>query len=269
MAKIESKIKWKQTDYMQLGKAIKEFNRTVLSLETDENQAFLPEMQNYQDMKENIKTRKELNRYIKSLKRFKNESSQKIVELESGEKITVWEQKEIEKLARRALVQVNESLTNENTPNEYGYSPAQMGSLEKNRLEQQAQNIINWKTKKGSSFSRNIEAIKNLGRLDYDYRKAEIYMQNYKDVMSKYSSFDNYELLEKFLNKYKNPLSFWNRVKNHEILKDLTYQSEQTYSQQEFNEFLINDVGISIEELKNFDIESYNKSLLNEVGVEE
>lgn len=250
MAKVDYKIKWKQSDYMQLGKAIKEFNRTILSLETDENQAFLPEMQNYQDMKANIKTRNELNRYIKSLRRFKNESSQRIVELESGEKITIWEQKEIEKLSKRALKQVNESLTNENTPNEYGYSPAQMGSLEKNKLEQQAQNIINWKTKKGSSFSRNIEAIKNLGRLDYDYRKAEIYMQNYKDVMSKYSSYDNYELFEKFINRYKNPLSFWNRVKNNEILKDLTYQSEQVYSQAEFNEFLINDLGIDPEKIK-------------------
>lgn len=259
MAKVDYKIKWKQSDYIQLGKAIKEFNRTVLSLETDENQAFLPEMQNYQDMKENIKTRNELNRYIKSLKRFKNESSQKIVELESGEKITLWEQREIEKLANRALIRVDQEIAEQEKPTESGYSLAQMGSLEVNRLKKQAENIKGWQSKTQSSFRRNIESIKNLGRLDYDYRKAEIYMQNYKDEMAKYSSYDNYEQFEKFVNRYKNPLSFWNRVKNHEILKDLTYQSEQTYTEAEFNVFLVKDIGIDPEKLKNVDVEELKK----------
>lgn len=266
MAKVDYKIKWKQTDYMQLGKAIKQFNRTVLSLETDENQAFLPEMQNYQEMKENIKTRKELNRYIKSLRRFNNESSQRIVELDSGEKITIWEQREIEKLSKRALKRINESegLFGETDKDQFG-----MGTIIKNTHEQQKQNIINWKTKTGASFRRNIEGIKTLGRLDAEYRKAEIYRKNYEDVMGKYSHYDNFDKFKKFMNSHKNPISFWNAVKDNEILKDLTYQSEQVYTQQEFNEFLINELGISPEELKNFDSESYNKSLLNEAGIEE
>lgn len=248
-------IRWKQSDYMQLGKAVKQFNRKILELETDENQAFLPDMQNYKEMKESIKTRQELNRYIKSLNRFKKESSQKIIELESGERLTVWEQREIQKMANRALTQVNKEIAEQEKPTESGYSLAQMGSLEVNRLKKQAENIKGWQSKTQVSFRRNIESIKNLGRLDYDYRKAEIYMQNYKDVMSKYSTYDNYEIFEKFINRYKNPISFWNRVKNNEVLKDLTYQSEQNYTQAEFNEFLINDLGIDPEELKNVDVE--------------
>ena len=248
-------IRWKQSDYMQLGKAVKQFNRKILELETDENQAFLPDMQNYKEMKESIKTRQELNRYIKSLNRFKKESSQKIIELESGERLTVWEQREIQKMANRALTQVNKEIAEQEKPTESGYSLAQMGSLEVNRLKKQAENIKGWQSKTQLSFRRNIESIKNLGRLDYDYRKAEIYMQNYKDVMGKYSSYDNYEIFEKFVNRYKNPISFWNRLKNHEVLKDLTYQSEQYYTQAEFNDFLINDLGIDLEELKNVDVE--------------
>lgn len=252
-------IKWKQSDYMQLGKAVKQFNRKILELETDENQAFLPDMQNYKEMKESIKTRQELNRYIKSLNRFKKESSQKIIDLESGERLTVWEQREIQKMANRALTQVNKEIAEQEKPTESGYSLAQMGSLEVNRLKKQAENIKAWQSKTQSSFRRNIESIKNLGRLDYDYRKAEIYLQNYKDVMSKYSSYDNYEIFEKFINKYKNPISFWNRVKNHEVLKDLTYQSEQNYTQAEFNEFLINDLGIDPKKLKKIDVEEKRK----------
>ena len=252
-------IRWKQSDYMQLGKAVKQFNRKILELETDENQAFLPDMQNYKEMKESIKTRQELNRYIKSLNRFKKESSQKLIELESGEKLTVWEQREIQKMANRALTQVNKEIAEQEKPTESGYSLAQMGSLEVNRLKKQAENIKAWQSKTQSSFRRNIESIKNLGRLDYDYRKAEIYLQNYKDVMGKYSTYDNYEVLEKFLNKFKNPISFWNRVKDHEIVKDLSYQSEENYTQAEFNAFLINDLGIDPEELKNIDVEEKRK----------
>lgn len=252
-------IKWKQSDYMQLGKAVKQFNRKILELETDENQAFLPDMQNYKEMKESIKTRQELNRYIKSLNRFKKESTQKIIEVESGEKLTVWEQREIQKMATRALTQVNKEIAEQEKPTESGYSMAQMGSLEVNRLKKQAENIKGWQSKTQSSFRRNIESIKNLGRLDYDYRKAEIYQQNYKDEMAKYSSYDNYQLFEKFVNRYKNPISFWNRVKNHEVLKDLTYQSEQTYSQAEFNSFLVKDIGIDSEKLKNIDAEELKK----------
>lgn len=252
-------IKWKQSDYMQLGKAVKQFNRKILELETDENQAFLPDMQNYKEMKESIKTREELNRYIKSLNRFKKESTQEIIELESGEKLTVWEQREIQKMANRALTQVNKEIAEQEKPTESGYSMAQMGSLEVNRLKKQAENIKGWQSKTQSSFRRNIESIKNLGRLDYDYRKAEIYQQNYKDEMAKYSSYDNYQQFEKFVNRYKNPISFWNRVKNHEVLKDLTYQSEQTYSQAEFNAFLVKDIGIDPEKLKNVDVEELKK----------
>ena len=268
MAKVDYKIKWKQVDYMNLGRAIKRFNRTVRSLETDENQAFIPDYQNYQEMKETIKTRAELNRYMKSLSRFSKESNQKIIELESGEKITVWEKREIEKAAKRALQIVNENLRIETSPDETGYSPAQMGSLEKNRLEQQKSNIENWASKTGYNFHSNISAIKNLGRLDYDYRKAAIYMENYKDVMSKYSSYDNYQVLEKFLNRYSNPMSFWNRVKGNIILRDLTYQSDQYYTEQEFNEFLISELGIDSEELKNFDVQQYEQNLLKEEGIE-
>ena len=108
---------------------------------------------------------------------------------------------------------------------------------------------------------KKIGSIKRIEKLDNEIvaKIKEVVNQSFEYGGVAYEKGDlinkNFQEFEKFVNKYKNPISFWNRVKNHEVLKDLTYQSEQYYSQAEFNDFLINDLGIDPEELKNIDVE--------------
>ena len=66
-------IRWKQGDYIKLGKAVAEFNRKISEIQTEENKMYLPSFEKYEWQKENIKTRQEFNRVINSLKRFSQE----------------------------------------------------------------------------------------------------------------------------------------------------------------------------------------------------
>ena len=61
------------------------------------------------------------------------------------------------------------------------------------------------------------------------------------DVLTRYRGYDNYNKLIRKIESmsYKR---FWEFVKSHEsdLLDDLTYQSEEFYSQEEFNFFVEN-----------------------------
>ena len=75
-------IRWKRGDYISLGKAVSDFNKKIKELEKLDNNITLPDEITYKKAKSQIKTRYELNRYIKSLRRFQNENKQRPVELE-------------------------------------------------------------------------------------------------------------------------------------------------------------------------------------------
>lgn len=80
---MQSQIKWKKGDYIRLGQAVGQFNKTktqVAKLDKD-LQKFLPDSQDYKMLKSQIKTRDELNRVIKSLRSFNTENA-KLIELE-------------------------------------------------------------------------------------------------------------------------------------------------------------------------------------------
>lgn len=88
-------IRWKQGDYISLGRAVSDFNKKKKELETEENKNYLPETQNYRELKNSIKTRQELNNVIRSLRRFTSrENATDIVENAAGQKMTRWEKNE-------------------------------------------------------------------------------------------------------------------------------------------------------------------------------
>lgn len=80
---MQSQIKWKKGDYIRLGQAVAQFNKTktqVAKLDKD-LQKFLPDSQDFKILKSQIKTRDELNRVIKSLRSFNAENA-RLIELE-------------------------------------------------------------------------------------------------------------------------------------------------------------------------------------------
>jgi hypothetical protein len=74
----QSKIQWKQGDYIKLGRAVADFNKKVNKLQAEENKLYLPSLIEYKEAKENITTRGELNRLINSLRRFNREGAEEL-----------------------------------------------------------------------------------------------------------------------------------------------------------------------------------------------
>ena len=100
--KIPSIIRWTRSDYAKLSYAVREFNKRVTELEGLE-QNIAPPSFDYKEVKENIYSRRELNRVIKSLKRFGKESQQRVVETPAGVKLTQWELSELKKAQKRSI----------------------------------------------------------------------------------------------------------------------------------------------------------------------
>ena len=243
----ESKIRWKRGDYIQLGKAVANFNKKINKLQAEENRLYLPETINYTEAKENITTRKELNRLLNSLRRFQREGAEELYTTKAGESLTRWERRELGIQSRIAQARLSRELKALETPDESGFSRAQMGSARVKSLKAQISNLANIENVKGYEFNRLRGRIQSLGESDYTMKKATIFRENYLKEMEKYSHFDNYDKLMAKLNSITNPIEFFNFVSQNELAGDLTYQSDEMYSQEAFNGF-VQDFGIELKE---------------------
>lgn len=243
---VQNKIRWKQGDYIKLGRAVSDFNKKINELQAEENRLYLPETINYTEAKENITTRSELNRLINSLRRFKKEGAEELYTTEAGEEITKWERRELGIQSRIAQTRLRSELKELNKPLESGFSRVQMGSQRAREIEAQLKNLKQIENKKGYEFRRLKERIQNVGTSDYTFKKATIYRENYIKEMEKYSHLDNYDKIVEKFNSLKNPVKFYEYMSKNELTQDLTYQSDEYFTQQAFNSFL-QDLGIEID----------------------
>lgn len=154
-------IRWKKGDYIRLGQAVANFNKKVKALQVDEKD-YLPDLQNYKDLKEDIYSRKELNRVINSLKNFSKKGAEDLYTTEGGEELTKWEFKEINKARNRAI----KSLTLEKIEIEQGRKSIGMGDERLASIEGTLNSFENLENKKGYEFKRLKTRILTLGETD-------------------------------------------------------------------------------------------------------
>lgn len=242
----QGRIRWKRGDYISLGRAVSQFNQKINQLQQEEKKSYLPSTINYQETIQNITTRQELNRVIKSLRRFKQEGAEELYITKAGEQLTRWERRELGIQSRTAQRRLSSELAKLNKPDESGYSRAQMGSSKVKEIESRIKNIKDIEGKKGVSFETLKFRLQKYGASDYSMKRSITYRKNYLEVMEKYSHLDNYELLMNKLKSFSNPIDFYEFVSQNELSKDLTYQSDQNFSQQAFNSF-IESLGIEIQ----------------------
>ena len=243
----DSQINWRHGDFIRLGQAVAKFNKKINELQAEENKLYLPETISYTEAKENITTRRELNRLINSLRRFQREGAEDLYTTQSGEEITKWERRELGIQSRIAQTRLQNELKTLNEPLDSGFSRAQMGSMRVREINAQIKNLKNIESAVGYEFNRLRERLSRMGTSDYTMKKAIVFRENYLKEMEKYSHFDNYEKLMKKLRSFTNPISFFNFVSQNELTGDLTYQSDETYTQEAFNSF-VQDFGIEIDE---------------------
>lgn len=244
-----SLIRWSRSDYARLRGAVNQFNRKINELKTEENKLYLPDTINYQEAKENITTRSELDRTINSLKRFQRKGAESLYVTEAGQQMTKWERRELGIQKQIASRRLRAELSSLSLPMKgSNYSRIQMGSERAREIQKQLENLNKIETTKGFDFNLTKLRIMKAGVSDYEMKKAITYRENYLQELEKYKNFQNYEKLEEKLKSITNPVAFYDFMSNTELTKDLTYQSDQAYTQEEFNRFL-NDLGIETEDV--------------------
>lgn len=249
-------IKWTRSDYAKLSSAVRQFNKEKSKLEKIEKDAsYLPDTKLYQDLKERIVSRRELNRVIKSLKRFSQERNQEMITTPAGEEITRWEFKEINLAKRRAI----RNLTIEKIKLEMSRESIGMGDKRIREIDSTIESFGKLETKKGSDFERLKNRILTEGTSDRELYKAKIFQENFYQALESLKNMDNYDVLKKELDKYKNPISFYNKIKDSDILSDifkwyrgedgdiLIYGGFET-AQEAFNTAIEEDLGLNLKE---------------------
>ena len=152
--------------------------------------------------------------------------------------MTRWERRELGIASRVSQIKLQTELKQYEVKDESGFTRAQMGSNRAKQLKRQIENLRLIETKKGFEFSKLVERLNKFGASDYTFKKATIFRNNYLKEMEKYSNLDNYDKLMNKLNSITNPVSFFEYLSSDELAQDLTYQSDQYYTQQAFNSFL-------------------------------
>ena len=229
-----SVIRWTRSDYSKLSYAVRKFNQKISELESLD-QEILPEAYNYQELKNSIYSRRELNRILNSLRRFNKESQQRVVTLDTGVKITQWELSELKKAMKRASVRLTDKarMIIESDTNV-------MGDREFRQLMRTKESIEDLLNRRGYEFQRTSARTKLWGKTDYELYRAEIFRENFMNALKEMSSYKNYKLLRKKLESIKNPIQFYNYVKQSDILNDLFLFYKDKATSQTYGGFVDN-----------------------------
>lgn len=249
---MDSLIRWKKGDYVRLGRAISKFNKTINEIEVDDR-SVLPDVMNYKELKENINSRKELNRVISALNRANTETLTNIEKYSSGEEITKWEYNEVNKAMRRAI----RNLESERSGILAGRQSIGMGDERLSEIKAIENSIETLGERTGREFERIKNRIFSLGRSDYKITKDKQFQENFYKALEGISNFQNYDILKRELNKIKNPSKFYDYVKQSPVLMDLFLwykESDSLYyggfnnNQDAFDSTLMFHLGIDVNE---------------------
>lgn len=250
----ESLIRWDRSATTRLGKAIANFNKKVNRL-NQEQKLYLPSEYDYQTEKARITTRKELNRFIKSLSNFMKEGSEQLVFLDSGVPITEWEEKELNRNMLTATKRLEKEISGINRA-EFPFETQQESTA-----KAYIKSMSNWKNLKGKDLERMKIRLRFFGSADVEMRKAILYREHYLKEMEKYKNFQNYDLLLEKMESIKNPLEFYNHIKDNMLVSDLNYQSDEYYTQAEFDGF-VEEWGVKIN--KNQELTEVQQNLVKQ-----
>lgn len=179
-------------------------------------------MVDYQELKNSILSRKELNRKIRSLKEFLQEGAESIIQLQSGEKITQWEMNEYEKsreIRKKSLLRSIEQIDVKKHP---VMLTSEVNVI--NNISHMGQIEI----KTGDNFKNLLNRVLKNGVLDYELKQSTLYQKNFYKTLEDCTKFKNYKLLEDKLKTIKNPIKFYEFVNKSEIFSDIFIWYNQT-----------------------------------------
>lgn len=217
-------INWKKSDLTKLKRTVNRFNNVVDNLSNTDIKKI-----SFDEIKEEILTRKELNRQIEKLNRLTEKTAETWGENEQKREI---------KLAERRLKRMLKST-------EKG---SFMGNEQQQYLEGELRNIKNLAELPNSFKQRKLRRIEELASADFEMIRAKNYQQTYIDSLTeRWSGFKGSDKLIDKLKSIKNPESFYKRISIDINARDIYLIKYGEVSQEFFNRIL-NAWGMSDEE---------------------
>ena len=212
---MDSVIRWNRSDTTRLGRAVARFNRIAENSEVQN----LPKL-TYNNLKDEIMTRKELNRQIEKLNRLTQDTAETWTEDEMKREIALAEKK-----LQRKLKKVKKGNF--------------MGNDEFHYLEGEIKNIKNLDKLSPTFKERKLERISKLASADYEMKEANTYRDWYiKSMEDYYSGFSGYDKLINKLNSIKNPLTLYHRIKDSMNESDIYFIRYSQHNQAFFDKIL-------------------------------
>lgn len=241
----QSMIRWKQSDYLKLGRSVSNFNKQIAKLSSKEGDVIVPDTLSYKDVKAGISTRKEYNRLIKSLQNFSNPDKQKSIKLDSGVKITNWEYTELKKGRNRAVQRMTNELVGLEAVSNFG-----TGNSRINEIKATIKSLYDLEKLSGSEFRRIKRRINYQGNTDYEIKQAQRFKDNF---IKEFKSLGREEIV-KYAESFRNPIDFWEAIKDTAFAKlqewydeakgtvQFAMESDERYEQE------LEKLGLSLEE---------------------
>lgn len=250
---MDSLIRWKRKDSDNLTKAINKFNREVRALKNED--VTLPPKAKYNELRDHITSRKELEEVINSLNSANRRTLTETQKLSSGETVSIYEYNEAirkKDIATKNLIQEMNKIQGERniTGNVY------MGEERITEIQATLEALDTTFDSK-ESFERMQKRLDFLGRTDYELARNKQFMDNFFTALDDISNFENAGMLKKELKKIRNPNKFYDYVRKSPILMDiflwykeddgsLIYSNFDT-NEQAFNSALVNDLNFKID----------------------
>lgn len=225
-------IRFSRKDASRLSYAVREFNNKIRGLQGLEEK-YAPKEVTYKNIKSRIVTRREFNRVLKALRRFKRKGQEELVNF-GDNIISKWEKHEVNLARKRALPRLKTELMiayNKNPLSRFGMKSEEITTLEKN-----IENLENLENLKNREFKTSVERAKKKGIKDYGLYEQSLYMTNYLKALKdkQFKTFSNFKLFYDYIKKLR-PDEFYEFINKSTIMSDLFiwYDSEKgevTYS---------------------------------------
>lgn len=252
------KIQWTKADYMTLGRAVSDFNKKIKRLESEEID-YLPEQRDYKEVKESIKTRKQLERVLASLRSFKQKGAEDLYK-KSSEPITKWEYQETQKQIKSYKAKIRYQLK------KLGESPKNlMGNGEEKTLKAELQRVKSLYKRKGEQYKELKKEIEFKASYDYKYIKALYYQENFMTELKELAKqSDEFQIVYDYFNSIKDPIRLFNIGQKSQAIQDFFdwYKQPENYagfnSKEEVANYILKEYGVEAE-IENQEKEKYTE----------
>lgn len=212
----ESVIRWNAESSRRLEEAINHFNRERAKVENKEN---IPPVAKYNNYRDRIISRRELESVIKSLNSATVENLTSQETLASGEKVSSWEYQDTirrKNLAGTNLLNELDSINRHRAESGNTYMGEERISEIQETLRMLDESLDDLNTFKESRHRLSV-----YGREDLELYKSKVFMQNFKKAVDNLQNFEHYKILKEKMNEVRNPAKFYELMKKSNILMDI------------------------------------------------